>query len=89
MNHLDIPIKDEIADIALKKVVCEEKVDLLEDTIYILKKEQKKNIFELQKLKESLVEMLIVVEAEVKSLQGQKIKSLEKELDALKQLFVN
>ncbi|MEH7275147.1 hypothetical protein [Neobacillus vireti] len=89
LTVFDIPNKDDIAALALRKIDCEEKIDNLEETIYILQMDLKKNNFELKKLTNCLKENLEFLEDEVKNVKVNKMKTLEMELEELKKLFTN
>lgn len=87
LKHVDVPSKDEFADIAVRLVDYEEKLDELENTVYLLNKQQNQNISQIEILKDSLENLLHAVEMEVRELKARRIKSLENELEDLKQLF--
>jgi hypothetical protein len=86
---LDIPNKDDIAALALRKIDCEERIDNLDETIYNLKMDIKKNNVMLKKLTTSLIENLNFLENEIKNVKANKLKTLEIELEELKLLFNN
>jgi len=83
----DVPNKDEFVTLAGKKVDCVERVDNLEETIYELKMNLEKNNTVLKKLNNSLLDLLSLIEGEVKNIKKSKIKTLEKELEELKFIF--
>lgn len=87
LKRLNVPNKDEFAAIAVRMVDCEEKLDDLEEIIYLLGKKQKENYRNLKILRGLLQDLHLAVELEVRDFQVCKIKSLEHELDDLKQLF--
>jgi predicted RNase H-like nuclease (RuvC/YqgF family) len=87
LKRLDLPNKDEFVQISVRLVDYEEKLDELEDNLYLLNKQQNKNIGQIENLKESLKALHLEIETEVRDLQARKIKSLENELEDLKQLF--
>ncbi|MDR7076551.1 hypothetical protein J2Y03_001554 [Neobacillus niacini] len=87
LTELDIPKKDDYAEIAERKVVCEEKIDNLEDTIFNLNRLLKKGNTELKTLDHSLKEMLGLLENEVENVKATKLKTLKMELEGLKMLF--
>jgi BMFP domain-containing protein YqiC len=87
LTVLDIPKKDDFAQLAEKKVECEEKLDNLEETLYMLNVRLKNNHSQLKKLNTSLSGMLCFIKNEVKDLKEIKIKSLKIELEELKSLF--
>ncbi|MGX6442198.1 hypothetical protein ACWM35_03035 [Neobacillus sp. K501] len=87
LKRVDVPTKDEFADISVRLVDYEEKLDELEDTVYLMNKQQNKNIGQIEVLKESLEALLHEVGKEVRGLQARKIESLENDLADLKQLF--
>ncbi|MFJ5762561.1 hypothetical protein ACIQAA_26225 [Neobacillus sp. NPDC093182] len=87
LTVFDIPKKDDIAQLAERKVDCEEKLDNLEEALYLLNIGLKSNHSQLKKLNTSLRGMLCFIEYEVKDLKAVKIKSLKNELEELKRLF--
>ncbi|MFB3168991.1 hypothetical protein P5G62_017855 [Neobacillus sp. 179-C4.2 HS] len=87
LTVFDIPKKEDLARLAVRKVECEEKLDNLEETLYMLNIGLKSNYSQLKKLNTSLRGMLCFFEYEVKDLKAVKIKSLENELEELKSLF--
>jgi hypothetical protein len=88
LTRLNLPTKDEIAAIAIKMVDSEEKLDSLEENIYLLIKRQKENNNELNTLKVTLSELVTILENELTEKRQGKLKTLEKELNELKQLFI-
>lgn len=87
LSELNIPKKDDFAAIAERKVVCEEKIDNLEDTVFNLNRMLKKGNTELKTLDQSLKEMLGLLETEVENVKAVKLKTLKMELEELKLLF--
>ena len=87
LNLLDIPKKDDLAQLAKSKVECEEKLDDLEEALYLLNTGLKNDHSQLIKLNKALREMHCFIENEVKDLKTNKIKSLKNELEELKKLF--
>jgi hypothetical protein len=87
LTRLNLPTKDEIVSIAVKMVDSEEKLDTLEENIYLLTNKQKQNNIQLNILAVTLSELLIVLENERTEKRQEKLNTLEKELDELKQLF--
>ncbi|MCM3690150.1 hypothetical protein [Neobacillus niacini] len=83
----DIPLKDDFANLAQKKVDCEEKIDHLEDTLFMLIRGLKKDNSELKKLNKSLCDLLCLIENEVKDLKANRIKTLKTDLEDLRMLF--
>lgn len=83
----DIPNKDDFAELAKRKIDCEDKLDNLEETMYMLNIGIKNSHSQLNKLNIALREMLCFIENEVKDLKAIKIKSLKNELEELKRLF--
>jgi hypothetical protein len=86
---IDIPDKEDFVNLAGRKVDCVEKIDSLEDTIYELNMGMKKDNTELEKLNQSLSDMLSLIEIEVRNVKACKIKTLENELEEIKKLFNN
>jgi paraquat-inducible protein B len=89
-KHLDLinaPSKEEISIIAVRLVDCGERVDNLEETIYVMNKTQKKNSLQLSKIKLDMEDLLAELNKEASYLHQQKIQSLEIELEELKHLF--
>lgn len=87
LTVFDIAKKEDFAEIAIKKVKCEDKLDDLDETLYMLNIVLKNDHSQLKKLNHSLREMLCLLENEVKGLKEIKIKSLKDELEDLKKLF--
>ncbi|WP_045516405.1 hypothetical protein [Neobacillus niacini] len=87
LTVFDIPTKDDFADLAESKVDCEDKIDNLEETLYMLNLGLNKDNSELKKLNKSLSDMLCLLENEVKDLKANKIRTLKTELKDLKKLF--
>jgi chromosome segregation ATPase len=87
LTVLDIPNKDDLAELAKRKVDCEDKLDHLDETLYMLNISLKNNHSQLKKFNKSLREMLCFIGNEVKDLKEIKIKSLKNELEELKRLF--
>lgn len=87
LTILDIPKKDDLAQLAGRKVDCEEKLDDLEETLFRLNIGLKNNHLQIKELHTSLLGMLCFIENEVKDLKALKIKSLKNELEELKKLF--
>ncbi|MDN3015036.1 hypothetical protein PH210_02310 [Paenibacillus sp. BSR1-1] len=87
LNRLDLANKDEIAELSVRMVDCEGKLDFLDETVYMTAKSMKENRFKFKKVQKSLEELLAILEKEVKAIQDYKIKKLEEELLELKQLF--
>ncbi|MEH7331839.1 hypothetical protein V7161_04325 [Neobacillus drentensis] len=87
LNRLDLANKDEIAELSVRMVECEGKLDFLDETVYMTAKSLKENRFKVKKVQKSLEELLAILEKEVKAIQDYKIKKLEEELLELKQLF--
>ncbi|MDQ1004051.1 putative nuclease with TOPRIM domain [Neobacillus niacini] len=87
LTVLGIPKKDDFAQLAERKVDCEEKLDNLEEKLYMLNVGLKNNHSQLKKLNTSLSRMLCFIKNEVQDLKEIKIKSLKNELEELKRLF--
>lgn len=87
LNRLEIPNKDEIAAISVKMVDFEENLDLFDETIYFINKQQKENLQQIEKLQRAFEELLAVLQFEAKEIKQSKLKSLENELKELQQLF--
>lgn len=85
----NFPKKDDFAELAEKKVDCEEKIDNLEDTLFNLNMMLKKRNTELKTLDKSLKEMHSLLENEVKNVKADKLKTLKMELKELTMLFNN
>lgn len=88
LDCLDIPNKDEIAALSIRIIDYQEKLDSLDETFYMIRKRQKVNQIQLKMVRKTFEELLSVFEKEVKELQDCKIKTLEKELLELKQIFL-
>lgn len=87
LNRLDIPNKDEITALAIRVIDCEGKLDQLEEDIYMANQQLKVNHTQLKKIRESLEEIVVFFERELKDIRGNKIQILEKELSDLKLFF--
>lgn len=83
----NLPNKDEIAAISERIVKNSEKIDVIDDALYILHKQQKNNQDLLAMVRSSWEDLLAVLAAEEREFQSKKVKSLELELFELKQLF--
>jgi hypothetical protein len=88
LNSNDIANKDEIAAISIRIVDYQEKVDFLDETLYLVHKRQEENQNQLKMVRKSFEELLGVLAREVRELEDCKIKILEKDLLELKQLFI-
>lgn len=64
LNHLDLPNKDEIAALSVRIVDYEEKLDLLDETIYELRKKQQENKDLLKRIRKSSEELLTILKDE-------------------------
>ena len=89
LTLLDIPPKDDFANLAQRKVDCEDKIDHLDETLFMLNRDLKKDNSELKELNKSLSDLLCLIENEVKDLKANKIKTLKTDLEDLKNLFNN
>jgi hypothetical protein len=89
LTLLDIPPKDDFANLAQRKVDCEDKIDQLDETLFMLNRGLKKDNSGLKELNKSLSDLLCLIEKEVKDLKANKIKTLKTELKDLKKLFNN
>jgi hypothetical protein len=87
LTVFDIPNKGEFVTLAGKKVDCIERIDSLEETIYELNTDLKRDNTVLKKLNNSLSDLLSLIEDEVKNIKTAKVKTLEKELEELKFIF--
>ncbi|MEH7108340.1 hypothetical protein [Bacillus sp. JJ1764] len=87
LNQLNLANKDEIASLSVRLVDCEEKLDLQDEVIFLINKEQKSNLSSIRQFKSSLELLLAVLEKEISDTQKNKIETLEVELAELKQLF--
>jgi hypothetical protein len=87
LAFFDIPLKDDFANLAQKKVDCEDKIDHLEDTLFLLITGLKKDNSELRELNKSLCDLLCLIENEVKDLKANRIRTLKMELEDLRMLF--
>lgn len=87
LKKLDLPNKADIADLALNIINCEEVLDNLEETIYMINLKQKSNQIKLKNVRESLEEIICEFENEKRDFRNYKIKALEKELNDLKHFF--
>ncbi|PFP29711.1 hypothetical protein COJ96_08450 [Bacillus sp. AFS073361] len=87
LNQLGLPNKDEISAISVRIVDYEEKLDLLDESIFWMNKRQKENRNKLKMIRESWGALQAVLEKETREIHACKLKSLEEELNELKQLF--
>ncbi|MEW9050200.1 MAG: hypothetical protein AB2392_03530 [Neobacillus sp.] len=89
LNLINAPSKEEISVIANRLVDCEEKLDNLEETIYEMNQNQKKNSFQFSKIKLVMEDLIQELNKETSCLHQRKIQTLEIELEELKHLFIN
>ncbi|WP_026566196.1 hypothetical protein [Bacillus sp. UNC41MFS5] len=87
LNQLGLANKDEISAISVRIVDYEEKLDLLDESIYWMNKRQKENRNKLKMIRESWGALQAILEKEAGEIHTCKLKSLEEELIELKQLF--
>lgn len=87
LTQFNLSKKDDFAELANRKVDCEDMLDDLEERLYTVNIALKNNYSQLKRFNKSLSEMLCVMENEVKNLKVHKIKSLKNELEELKRLF--
>lgn len=87
LTVFNYPKKDDFAALAERKVVCEEKIDNLEDTVFNLNMILKKGNTELKTLNNSLLEMQGLLKTEIENVKVAKLKTLKMELEELKMLF--
>ena len=67
LSSIDIPNKDEIAELANRKISCESKLDLLEESIYWENQLQKMKIVHVKNVRKELEELLGAIREEVTS----------------------
>ncbi|WML38840.1 hypothetical protein RCG19_16805 [Neobacillus sp. OS1-2] len=89
LNRQGLANKDELAALSNRIIVFEEKIDLMDDSIFSMNKTIKENDIQLKMIRKSWDEWFIFLKSEVKSIHDNKINTLEKELQELKQLFHN
>ncbi|WP_066317560.1 hypothetical protein [Bacillus sp. FJAT-29814] len=87
LKRLDLPNKDEIAAISVTLVDCEDQLDMLDETVYLISKEQHHNLQQLKTVTQSSKELLAVLQQEVKDIHNNKLMTLEEDLLELKKLF--
>jgi hypothetical protein len=87
LNHSNLPNKDELSAISVRIVDYEGKLDLFDETIYMINKRQQENQTRLKMVRESWEALLSVLEIEERYIHDSKIKSLATELLELKLLF--
>lgn len=87
LNQLGLANKDEISAISVRIVDYEEKLDILDESIYWMNKRQKENRNKLKMIRESWGALQAILEKEAGEIHACKLKSLEDELIELKQLF--
>lgn len=87
LTQLDIPNKDEIAALAIRKIDCESKLDHFDEIIYWTNQMEKKNRIKLKKVRESLEELLSVLQDGEMTSNNSKIQMLECDLLDLKFFF--
>jgi hypothetical protein len=87
LKMMDLPNKDEIAEVSLKLVDCEERLDTLDETIYSIGMTEKVNLEQLKLFRESAEELLKILKQEVADIHDGKLVTLEKDLSELKRLF--
>jgi hypothetical protein len=88
LNQMGYPNKDEVAHIAKRVIVHEEKLDNLDDLVYVIRKSWSLKIQSLTTLKRVTDEMRLVLEEE--QLKNKKIglNQLKEELNEVKSLFL-
>lgn len=87
LKRMDLPNKDEIAEVSLKLVECEDRLDTLDETVYSIGMTEKVNLERLKMLRESAEELLKILKQEVADIHDGKLVTLEKDLFELKRLF--
>jgi hypothetical protein len=88
LNQMGYPNKDEVAHIAKRAIVHEDKLDNLDDLVYVIRKSWSSKIQSLTTLKRVMDEMRLVLEEE--QLKNKKIglNQLKEELNEVKSLFL-
>ncbi|MFP7295858.1 hypothetical protein [Neobacillus niacini] len=89
LTILNVPKKDDFANLASRKVDIEDRIDNLDDILFIINKGLKKNHLRLKELHTSLSDFQCLMEEEVNDLKAKKIKTLKTELEDLKKLFID
>ncbi|MEH7304898.1 hypothetical protein [Neobacillus drentensis] len=87
LNKIDLANKDEISAISVRIVDYEEKLDLLDESIYKMSKRQQENQTKFKMIRESWEALQEVLEMEAREFHDSKLKNLELELSDLKKLF--
>ncbi len=87
LKRLDFANKDEYAEISVRLVDLEDRLDFLDETIYEISKIQRENLLRLIEVRKLWKECCSVYKAEMKDIRDSKIKTLEKELADLQQFF--
>lgn len=87
LKELDLPNKDELAAISVRLVDCEERLDVLDETVYLISKHQRANLEQLKIVRQNSKELLAFLKQEAKNIHNGKLLTLEEELLDLKKLF--
>jgi BMFP domain-containing protein YqiC len=87
LNRMDLATKDELAVLSNRLVEVEEEIDSLDESIYQMINMQKTNQKKLRMIRGMLEEWSIYLKSEVQEQRCQTIKTLEDDLEELKQSF--
>jgi hypothetical protein len=87
LNRLGLANKDEFADLSNRIIDVVEEIDSLDESIYQTHKLQKANQIKLEMVRQSLQEWSTYLKIEIQDRRKSSLKTLEEDLQELKQLF--
>ncbi|MFD2679771.1 hypothetical protein [Bacillus seohaeanensis] len=87
LNQMEYPNKDEVAHIAKRTIVQEDKLDHLDDLVYMIGKNWSLTMKSITTLKGVMDEMRLVLEEQLKN-KKTGLDQLKEELDEVKSLFL-
>jgi hypothetical protein len=87
LKELDLPNKDELAAISIRLVDCEDRLDVLDETIYLISKDQRANLEQLKIVRQTSKELWVFLKQEAIDIHNGKLMTLEEELLDLKKIF--
>ncbi|WP_462409028.1 hypothetical protein [Neobacillus sp. Marseille-QA0830] len=87
LNQMDLPNKDELAEISHRMVRVVEQTDTLDEVVYWTNLEHHRAVSQLKMVRQSWQELRSVLKEEVQELKKNNIHSLQAELNDLKRLF--
>jgi hypothetical protein len=88
LNQMGYPNKDEVAHIAKRIIIQEDKLDHLDDSVYMIHKSWNSKVQSLTTLKGVMDEMRLVLEEEHLKNRKTELNQLKEELNEVKSLFL-